>query len=276
MRAARFIGVVGISLLLAPLSYAQHGGGHIGFSGRGAFSSGHSLGGGRSSHSSFRFASGLRHIVRIPRSGRSPKPTAPSTDSVRLAAGLVAPQNSINLQFASSPTLRVGRGNPLRRPIIGTRPPPFPRPPLLNSCFGHAFCSSFGFGFASPLFCDPFFGFGRCFPFFGLVFGFRGDSLSNVDQPEDQTNNASGAADQRSTPAASSKHGAEPNHPITLLQLKNGWMYALSEYWVEGDNLRYVTSYGGKNSVPLDLIDFSTTIRLNSERGVELSLHTTH
>jgi hypothetical protein len=62
--------------------------------------------------------------------------------------------------------------------------------------------------------------------------------------------------------------------PITLLQLKNGWMYRLTDYWVEGDNLHYVTNYGGKNSVPLDLIDFGATIRLNSERGVEFSLHT--
>ena len=59
-----------------------------------------------------------------------------------------------------------------------------------------------------------------------------------------------------------------------LLQLKKGWMYRLTDYWVEGDDLHYVTNYGGQNSVPLDLIDRPTTIRLNSERGVEFSLHT--
>jgi hypothetical protein len=44
MRTARIIGLVPLSLFLAPLSYAQHGGGHMGdwFSGRGTFSSGHS------------------------------------------------------------------------------------------------------------------------------------------------------------------------------------------------------------------------------------------
>jgi hypothetical protein len=89
----------------------------------------------------------------------------------------------------------------------------------------------------------------------------------------DETSTANEAADLSSTPAASSTDGAEPNHAITLLQLKNGWMYGLTDYWVEGDNLHYVTNYGGKNSVPLDLIDFAATIRLNSERGVEFSLH---
>ena len=44
MRTACVIGLIPISLVLAPLSYAQHGGGHMGggFSGRGTFSSGHS------------------------------------------------------------------------------------------------------------------------------------------------------------------------------------------------------------------------------------------
>jgi hypothetical protein len=44
MRTACVIGLIPISLVLAPLSYAQYGGGHMGggLSGRGTFSSGHS------------------------------------------------------------------------------------------------------------------------------------------------------------------------------------------------------------------------------------------
>jgi len=248
MRTTPLIAIVGLSLLLAPLSYAQHGGGHMGggFSGHGIFSSGHSSGRGHSSHSTSGFVSAIRHIV--PGFWRSPKPIAPSTDS--LAA------------------VRVGRDDPPRRPIIGTRPPLFlRRPPSRNPCFGHAFCA--GFGFESPLFCDPFLGFGGCFLFFGLTVGFQSDSFSVKAETQDVV---SGATDLGSTPAASTADGAD--HPITLLQLKNGWMYGLTDYWVEGDNLHYVTNYGGKNSVPLDLIDLATTIRLNSERGVEFSLHT--
>ena len=250
MRAASLIAVVGVSLLIAPLSYAQHGGGHMGggFSGHGIFSSGHSSGRGHSSHSSSRFVSGIRHIV--PGFWRSPKSAAPSTDS--LAA------------------VRVGRGDPPRRPIIGIRPsaPLFlRRPPFRNPCFGHAFCA--GFGFESPLFCDPLLGFRRCLSFLGLTFGFQGDSFSAGAEPQDQTSSAS---DLGLTSTASTADGAD--HPITLLQLKSGWMYGLTDYWVEGNNLHYVTNYGGQNSVPLDLIDLATTIRLNSERGVEFSLHT--
>jgi len=44
MRTACVIGLIPVYLVLAPLSYAQQGGGHIcgGFSGRGTFSSEHS------------------------------------------------------------------------------------------------------------------------------------------------------------------------------------------------------------------------------------------
>jgi hypothetical protein len=219
MGAERLIAVLGISLLLAPLSYAQHGGGHAGggFSGRGGFSSGHSSARGRSSRSSSRFVLGIRPIIGI-------RPSAP----------------------------------------LFLRQPPF-----RNPCFGHAFCSGFGFGFGSPLVCDPLFGFGRCLPFFGLTFGFQGDSLTAGAQPQDV---ASSASDLGSTPTESSTNDAV--HAITLLRLKSGWMYGLTDYWVEGNDLHYVTNYGGKNSIPLDQIDLATTIRLNSERGVEFSLHT--
>jgi len=253
MRFVALIAVVGISIRVAPLSYAQHGGGHMGggFSGHGIFSSGHFSGRGHSSHSSSRLVSGLHHIIPIPGLWKSPKPTPPSTDS-----------------FAA---VRMERGDPPRRPIIGTRPPapPFPRPPFLNSCFGHGFCSGFGFGFGSPLFCDPLFRFGGWFSFLGLTFGFQDEFFSAGAAPQDVV---SGASDLSSIRTESSTDGVDP--PITLLQLKNGWMYGLTDYWVEGDNLHYVTNYGGKNYVPLDLIDLGTTIRLNSERGIEFSLHT--
>jgi hypothetical protein len=68
--------------------------------------------------------------------------------------------------------------------------------------------------------------------------------------------------------------GAEqpPARPMTLLQLKNGWMYGLTDYWIEDGRLHYLTTYGGENSVPLEEIDFDKTVQLNAERGVEFVL----
>ncbi len=74
--------------------------------------------------------------------------------------------------------------------------------------------------------------------------------------------------------AAPPTPGAEqpPARPVTLLMLKNGWMYGLTEYWIEDGRLHYVTTYGGENSVPLEQVDFDRTVQLNAERGVEFVL----
>jgi hypothetical protein len=64
--------------------------------------------------------------------------------------------------------------------------------------------------------------------------------------------------------------GAE--RPITLLQLRDGSMYGLTEYWVEHNELHYVTTYGGEDSLPFERIDMESTVRLNVDRGVAFVL----
>jgi len=60
--------------------------------------------------------------------------------------------------------------------------------------------------------------------------------------------------------------------PVILLQLRDGSMYGLTRYWVEGGRLHYITNYGGENSVPLDRVDFARTTQLNAGRGTPLVL----
>jgi len=60
--------------------------------------------------------------------------------------------------------------------------------------------------------------------------------------------------------------------PVTLLQLLDGSMYGLTSYQVVGHNLHYTTTYGAKNSVPLDHIDFTETLKLNADRQVPFLL----
>jgi hypothetical protein len=60
--------------------------------------------------------------------------------------------------------------------------------------------------------------------------------------------------------------------PVTLLQLLDGSMYGLTSYRVVGHELHYTTTYGGQNSVPLDHIDFTQTLKLNAERNVPFVL----
>jgi len=70
------------------------------------------------------------------------------------------------------------------------------------------------------------------------------------------------------TPAAEEK----PSRPLTLLIFKNRSIYAVTDYWKDGDRLCYDTSYGTQNCVSLDLLDLELTKKLNDERNVKFEL----
>lgn len=60
--------------------------------------------------------------------------------------------------------------------------------------------------------------------------------------------------------------------PLTLLVFKNHSIYAVIDYWKDGDRLYYATSYGGTNSVELDQLDVDFTKKLNAERNIPFVL----
>ena len=58
---------------------------------------------------------------------------------------------------------------------------------------------------------------------------------------------------------------------LTLLVLRDGRMYLVTDYWVDKDKLDYTTS-GALHAVPLDALDMPLTRQLNAERGVHFIL----
>jgi hypothetical protein len=60
--------------------------------------------------------------------------------------------------------------------------------------------------------------------------------------------------------------------PITLLQLRDGSMYGLTDYWAKDGELHYTTTYGGQDSVPFERIDLEKTLQLDTDRGVPIVL----
>lgn len=79
------------------------------------------------------------------------------------------------------------------------------------------------------------------------------------------------------TPNSSASTTPSPNRmkaerPVTLLQLRDGSMYGLTDYWVKDGELHYTTTYGGQNSLPFERIDFEKTVQLNADRGVPFVL----
>jgi hypothetical protein len=86
-----------------------------------------------------------------------------------------------------------------------------------------------------------------------------------ISYATNETPNSSGST-------TSSRNGVKAGSPITLLQLRDGSMYGLTDYWVEGGELHYRTTYGGENSLPFERIDFAKTVQLNTDRDVPFVL----
>src|SRR5258708_19542562 len=58
----------------------------------------------------------------------------------------------------------------------------------------------------------------------------------------------------------------------TLLILKDGQGYVVSNYWIEAGQLVYVGSDGTRQALPPGELDYPMTVRLNWERGVPFVL----
>ena len=117
--------------------------------------------------------------------------------------------------------------------------------------------------FDNDFFFDPFL-FGT-FSIFGAVtdqgYGYA-LADSNLNEEASDTGNDS----------PSSANAGHDANPVTLLQLLDGSMYGLTRYQVIGHDLHYTTTYGGQNSIPLDRIDFTQTLKLNAARQVPFTL----
>jgi hypothetical protein len=65
---------------------------------------------------------------------------------------------------------------------------------------------------------------------------------------------------------------AAPAKPNTLLYLKDGSSFAVSDYWLAQGRLHYVTSYGGENTMDLGKLDIQKTVDENAAQGNAFSL----
>ena len=89
------------------------------------------------------------------------------------------------------------------------------------------------------------------FPGFGFVDG-SGDALSGTVIP----------------PSSENAQGARP-----VLVFTNGWTFEVTDYWIDNEGeLRYVTTYGGTNIVPLQTLDLYATVKANARRGITFTL----
>lgn len=200
-----------------------------------------------------------------------------------------APATSANPNGIAPRTLSNGKQ-------IGMRPIPLPphigrfrpgrhfNPFFGGGCFGGFFPGScgggfwwggglwglggdLGWGYTSD--CDPVFGCG----YGDYTGGYSMGGTFDVEaQGEDMQSQEQNPSIYLPPPAESSGESSAASQPEVALFLKDGSVYAISDYWMAGGELHYVTNYGGENSQELSQIDLQRTVGANARRGVPFIL----
>jgi len=272
-------------------------GGHGGRGGRSGFSSSRSSGASSGRGVGHAIGHSFGHLF----GHHSKAPSSAHDMAPPLAGAAVLHGKVVQLpgpQIVSSPAQPKFHHRPINDFPFGNRFMFFP----LQPGFGFGGCAGYGSSRQGFFFDDEF----NCFaggfffePFF--IAGFSGSLIGSPaflpgnDQGLDYVpNDSMGAPPAEARPAqpscatdlresggsrgkpasnhAASMEEAESERPVTLLQLRDGSMYGLVDYWVDDGQLHYTTTYGGQNSLGLERIDLEKTLRLNADRGVQFVL----
>jgi len=163
------------------------------------------------------------------------------------------------------------------------RPPAFFAPYPLFPTFGfYGFSPYWGFGWG----CGPLYlwwtlgctGLGYGGYGLGYGYGFGGYYPPAWDDSEpaasDEVSNEPSPSTWQNPPPREDLQGdAARSIPNTLIYLRDGSSYEVTDYWLADNKLHYVTNYGGENSVALAQIDMQRTVDANAAHGVDFTLH---
>jgi hypothetical protein len=166
------------------------------------------------------------------------------------------------LRYYQLPYFLLGAGQPVCNPFL----PGYFGPQLWYdnqfSCFGTPF---FGVGFYPSNFLAPDLAYE---PWFENL----PEDYSQRMYPSADAGSTVGSLDLTAAIAARESADSNPSIQVTQLALKDGFIFGLTDYWVEDGMFHYVTTYGGHNAIELDRIDLDKTVKLNSDRGVSFVL----
>jgi hypothetical protein len=203
---------------------------------------------------------------------------------------------STALRGSSFTTSNAMRTRPFAAQFVGAPPhvPPFRHRPIFfgpgfgfGGCFGPFFfgCGGgfFGGGFGFGLgygygYCDPFWGCPA--GFYGSYYngGYYGNQIYNATTDESSVSNEFNPSRYWGPSAPPEETGggsASSSDSEVVLFLKDGTVYAITDYWIADNKLHYVTNYGGENSIPLDQLDIQRTVDVNAKRGINITLRPT-
>ncbi len=204
-----------------------------------------------------------------------------------VARGSVSPHSSA-MVFSRRPIpsasvgARSGRGfRNRRRPVFfgGFFPYGFFPGFFYDDCFGAGLDYGYGYGFG--------FGYNPCgYGYFSTGFGYYSggsysDFTGNVTNdttlygaPSLVPDSEEPSADEATAPPSAG--APTPGADSTVLFLKDGTSFGVTDYWLEGGRLHYVTTYGGANAIELDALDTQRTVDENAKNGVTFTLRPPH
>lgn len=135
-------------------------------------------------------------------------------------------------------------------------------------------CGLVGFG---NLGCDPFSGwdcsaYGLDMPIYYSANGVQSGTQDDTSREYGPFAWQNPPASPDSTGPSKSQSGMPGAAPDTLIFLMDGTSYTVTDYWLAGYKLHYITSYGGQNSIDVNELDFQRTVDDNASRGVDFTL----
>jgi hypothetical protein len=154
---------------------------------------------------------------------------------------------------------------------------------LGGGCFGGffpGFCGSSlwsGPGYYWGPGCDPYAGCaGYGYGYSTYMTGAPDDMQIQSDTPS-QENGPFGwrnSPEPEVAPESESDSADAPvgSKPAATIYLKDGTSYGVTDYWLAGGSLHYVTNYGGENSVAAERLDLQRTVDANAANGVSFIL----
>jgi len=136
--------------------------------------------------------------------------------------------------------------------------------------FFPGFCESglwWGPGYAWGLGCDPVLGCtGYGYPNYGL------DSYNSMQVESETPSQEYGPFRWQESPAGDSASASDASKPAATIYLKDGSSYGVTDYWLTGGELHYITNYGGENSILMERLDLQRTVDENAALGVNFIL----
>jgi len=139
-------------------------------------------------------------------------------------------------------------------------------------CFNFAFgpCGGLGYGFGLGYGYGYGYGYGSGYGYWG-----GGYDINPADfNAQDVTapNPWMGDYVYEGSDEAAQVEAATAPGPLTVIYFKDGSSYGVRDYWMDGGQLHYVTSYGGENSVAADRVDLQRTVDENAKNGIDFTL----